>query len=76
MGIDACFLDRIADIGGRALKYARDMDVTLADKFVGMYVNEWTLDYGPHGRAAVKRLLDEAHKAHIIPAPVAVEFID
>jgi 1,4-dihydroxy-6-naphthoate synthase len=59
-----------------ALKYARDMDVKLADKFVGMYVNDWTLDYGPHGRAAVRRLLDEAHKAHIIPAPVAVEFVD
>src|SRR3954451_15724175 len=41
-----------------ALKYARDMDVTLADKFVGMYVNHWTLDYGDHGRAAVRRLLD------------------
>jgi 1,4-dihydroxy-6-naphthoate synthase len=59
-----------------ALKYARDMDITLADKFVGMYVNDWTLDYGPHGRAAVRRLLDEAHKAHIIPTPVAVEFVE
>jgi 1,4-dihydroxy-6-naphthoate synthase len=59
-----------------ALKYARDMDVTLADKFVGMYVNDWTLDYGPHGRAAVRRLLDEAHKARIIPTPVAVEFVE
>jgi 1,4-dihydroxy-6-naphthoate synthase len=59
-----------------ALKYARDMDVTLADKFVGMYVNDWTLDYGDRGRAAVKRLLDEAHKAGIIPAPVAVEFVE
>ena len=58
-----------------ALKYARDMDVTLADKFVGMYVNDWTLDYGERGRTAVKRLLDEAHKAGIIPAPVAVEFV-
>jgi 1,4-dihydroxy-6-naphthoate synthase len=59
-----------------ALKYARDMDAKLADKFVGMYVNDWTLDYGPHGRAAVRRLLDEAHKAHIIPSPVAVEFVE
>jgi 1,4-dihydroxy-6-naphthoate synthase len=59
-----------------ALQYARDMDKALADKFVGMYVNDWTLDYGPHGRAAVKRLLDEAHKAHIIPAPVAAEFVE
>jgi 1,4-dihydroxy-6-naphthoate synthase len=59
-----------------ALKYARDMDAQLADKFVGMYVNHWTLDYGDHGRAAVRRLLDEGHKAGIIPAPVAVEFVE
>ena len=59
-----------------ALQYARDMDVTLADKFVGMYVNDWTLDYGDRGRAAVSRLLDEAHKAGVIPNPVAVEFVE
>jgi 1,4-dihydroxy-6-naphthoate synthase len=58
-----------------ALKYARDMDVTLADKFVGMYVNDWTLDYGDRGRAAVRKLLDEAHKAGVIEKPVAVEFV-
>jgi 1,4-dihydroxy-6-naphthoate synthase len=58
-----------------ALQYARDMDVTLADKFVGMYVNDWTLDYGERGRAAVRKLLDEAHKAGIIDQPVAVEFV-
>jgi 1,4-dihydroxy-6-naphthoate synthase len=59
-----------------ALKYARDMDVTLADKFVGMYVNHWTLDYGVHGRAAVKRLLDEGHRAGIIPHASDVEFVE
>lgn len=59
-----------------ALKYARDMDKSLADKFVGMYVNEWTLDYGPRGRDAVRRLLDEAHKAGVIDSPVAVEFVE
>jgi 1,4-dihydroxy-6-naphthoate synthase len=59
-----------------ALRYARDMDVALADRFVGMYVNDWTLDYGPRGRTAVQRLLEEGHKAGIIPAPVAVEFVD
>jgi 1,4-dihydroxy-6-naphthoate synthase len=58
-----------------ALTYARDMDVTLADKFVGMYVNDWTLDYGDRGRAAVKKLLEEAHKAGVIDKPVAVEFV-
>lgn len=58
-----------------ALQYARDMDVTLADKFVGMYVNDWTLDYGDRGRAAVRKLLDEAYKAGVIEKPVAVEFV-
>jgi 1,4-dihydroxy-6-naphthoate synthase len=59
-----------------ALQYARDMDKALADRFVGMYVNDWTLDYGPRGREAVRRLLDEGHRAGVIPAPVAVEFVD
>jgi 1,4-dihydroxy-6-naphthoate synthase len=59
-----------------ALQYARDMDRALADRFVGMYVNEWTLDYGPRGRAAVAKLLDEAHRAGIIAKPVRVEFVD
>jgi 1,4-dihydroxy-6-naphthoate synthase len=59
-----------------ALRYARDMDRGLADRFVGMYVNEWTLDYGPRGREAVRRLLEEGHKAGVIPAPVAVEFVE
>jgi 1,4-dihydroxy-6-naphthoate synthase len=58
-----------------ALGYARDMDKALADRFVGMYVNDWTLDYGPRGRAAVERLLEEGHRAGIIPGPVAVEFV-
>ena len=58
-----------------ALQYARDMDVSLADKFVGMYVNDWTLDYGDRGRAAIRKLLDEGHRAGIIPSPVEVEFI-
>jgi 1,4-dihydroxy-6-naphthoate synthase len=59
-----------------ALRYARDMDKSLADQFVGMYVNEWTLDYGPRGRAAVRQLLDEGHKAGVIPSPAAVEFVE
>jgi 1,4-dihydroxy-6-naphthoate synthase len=59
-----------------ALNYARDMDLKLADQFVGMYVNDWTLDYGPRGRAAVRRLLEEGHKAGVIPSPVAVEFVE
>ena len=59
-----------------ALQYARDMDRGLADRFVGMYVNDWTLDYGPRGRAAVARLLEEGHRAGVIPHPVAVDFVD
>jgi 1,4-dihydroxy-6-naphthoate synthase len=59
-----------------ALQYARDMDKALADQFVGMYVNDWTLDYGPRGREAVRRLLNEGHRAGVIPSPVAVEFVD
>jgi 1,4-dihydroxy-6-naphthoate synthase len=59
-----------------ALSYARDMDKALADRFVGMYVNEWTLDYGPRGREAVRRLLEEGHRAGVIPRPAQVEFLD
>src|SRR3954466_10935869 len=69
-------LDHRQDALSYALKYARDMDRGLADRFVGMYVNEWTLDYGPRGRAAVAKLLDEAHRAGVIPRPVAVEFVE
>jgi 1,4-dihydroxy-6-naphthoate synthase len=58
-----------------AMQFARDLDSQLADKFVGMYVNERTLDYGPDGREAVRRLLDMGHKAGIIPHPARVEFI-
>jgi 1,4-dihydroxy-6-naphthoate synthase len=65
-----------ADALNYALEYARDMDRGLADRFVGMYVNDWTLDYGPRGRAAVAKLLDEGHRAGIIPAPVKLEFVE
>jgi len=58
-----------------ALQYARDMDKSLADRFVGMYVNEWTLDYGARGRTAVAKLLDEGHKKRILPKPVTAEFV-
>ena len=69
-------LDHREDALAYALQYARDMDKALADRFVGMYVNEWTLDYGPRGREAVRRLLEEGYRAGVIPAPVAVEFVD
>jgi 1,4-dihydroxy-6-naphthoate synthase len=69
-------LDHRDDALAYALHYARDMDKSLADRFVGMYVNDWTLDYGPRGREAVRRLLEEAHRAGVIPSPVAVEFVE
>lgn len=59
-----------------ALGYARDMDAELADRFVSMYVNDWTLDYGPRGREAVRRLLAEARRANLIPRAVEPEFVD
>ncbi len=58
-----------------ALQYARDMDKGLADQFVGMYVNDWTLDYGPRGRQAVAKLLEEGHKKGILPKPVTAEYV-
>lgn len=69
-------LEHRSDALDYALKYARDMDKSLADRFVGMYVNDWTLDYGPRGREAVRRLLEEGHRAGVIPSPVAVEFVE
>ena len=68
-------LDHRQDALTYALQYARDMDRDLADRFVGMYVNDWTLDYGERGRTAVRKLLDEAHRAGVIPKPVRVEFV-
>ncbi|MBA3858912.1 MAG: ABC transporter substrate-binding protein [Cyanobacteria bacterium PR.3.49] len=58
-----------------ALTFARDMPPELADKFVGMYVNELTVDYGDEGRAAISRLFAEAHKRGVIKEPVKVEFV-
>jgi 1,4-dihydroxy-6-naphthoate synthase len=57
-----------------ALTYARGLDPALADKFVGMYVNDWTLDYGPVGRRAVRTLLDRGAAAGIVPK-VELEFV-
>lgn len=58
-----------------ALTYARGLDTKTADRFVGMYVNQRTLDYGPDGKEAVKKLLDLAYRKKIIPKPVEVEFV-
>jgi len=58
-----------------AMQFARDMDQELADKFVGMYVNRWTLGYGERGRAAVRELLDRGVRAGLIPGPAEAEFL-
>ncbi|WP_406693421.1 MqnA/MqnD/SBP family protein [Singulisphaera sp. Ch08] len=58
-----------------ALRYARDLDPDLADRFVGMYVNEWTVDYGPKGREAVRTLLARAAEAGLIPGGLDVQFV-
>jgi len=57
-----------------AMKYGRGLDRTKADRFVGMYVNDLTLDYGDRGRKAVQLLLEEAAMARLVPATVTVEW--
>jgi len=59
-----------------SLPYARDMDAKLAGKFIGMYVNEFTRDYGEVGRGAIRRFLAEAHNKGYIDAPIQVEFVE
>jgi 1,4-dihydroxy-6-naphthoate synthase len=58
-----------------ALQYARDMGRDLADKFVGMYVNHWTLDYGEKGRESIRQFLGRAHQAGLIPRAPELEFV-
>lgn len=58
-----------------ALAFGRDLDKPLTDKFVGMYVNKWTLDYGDRGRAAVRELLKRGHAAGLMPDGGEIEFI-
>ncbi len=58
-----------------ALQYARDMGRDLADKFVGMYVNHWTLDYGEKGRESIRRFLGRAFEAGLLPQRQELEFV-
>jgi len=58
-----------------ALQFARDMGLELADKFVGMYVNHWTLDYGEKGRESIRRFLNQAHERGLIPHKQGLEFV-
>jgi len=68
-------LDHREEALSYAMQFARDLDPQTADKFVGMYVNERTLDYGADGREAVRRLLDMGHKAGIISQTPRVEWV-
>ena len=59
-----------------AMQYARGLDRSKADTFVGMYVNDWTLDYGERGRQAVRLFLQRGVDAGLVTKPVTVEFVD
>ena len=59
-----------------AMQFARDLDTSLASRFVSMYVNERTLDYGPDGREAIRKLLEMGHERGIIPIQPKVDFVD
>lgn len=58
-----------------AMQFAREMDADLADKFVGMYVNKWTLGYGEKGKKAVRELIERGTAAGLLPGPAEVEFL-
>ena len=68
-------LDHRPEAVKHALQYARDMGIELADEFVGMYVNHWTLDYGEKGRETIKRFLGQTHEAGLIPHRQELEFV-
>lgn len=69
-------LDHRGEALEHAMQYARDLDVDTANRFVGMYVNERTVDYGEEGRRAVQLLLDRAFEAKLIPARIMAEFAE
>jgi len=68
-------LDHREEALSYAMQFARDLDTSSADKFIGMYVNERTLDYGEDGREAVRRLLDMGHKAGIIGPEARIDWV-
>lgn len=68
-------LEHRAEALEHALSFGRGLDRSKADRFVGMYVNDWTLDFGPRGREAVAMLLERGHVAGIIPQLVVPEFV-
>jgi 1,4-dihydroxy-6-naphthoate synthase len=68
-------LEHREDALNYAMQFDREMDTELADKFVGMYVNKWTLGYGEEGKQAVKELIERGTKAGLLPGPPSVEFL-
>jgi 1,4-dihydroxy-6-naphthoate synthase len=68
-------LDHRAAAVEYALQFGRDLNRSLADRFVGMYVNDWTIDYGPRGREAITRLLQSAADAGLAPAVPKLQFV-
>jgi len=68
-------LDHRAEAVQHAGQYARDMGRDLADEFIGMYVNHWTLDYGVKGRESIRRFLNRAHRQGLIPREPELEFV-
>ena len=68
-------LDHRAEAVQHALQYARDMGRDLADQFVGMYVNHWTLDYGERGRESIRRFLGRAFDQGLLPHRQELEFV-
>ena len=59
-----------------AMRFARGLDRAKADTFVGMYVNDWTLNYGDRGRSAIREFLGRGVAAGLIPKTVTVEFVE
>jgi 1,4-dihydroxy-6-naphthoate synthase len=69
-------LDHRKNALDHAMRYARGLERSKADTFVGMYVNDWTLDYGDRGRKAIRLFLEDGVRSGIITRPVTVEFVD
>jgi len=69
-------LDHREEALAHAMQYARDLDTASANRFVGMYVNERTMDYGEDGKEAIRRLLAMGHERGVIPQPVRVDFAE
>jgi 1,4-dihydroxy-6-naphthoate synthase len=68
-------LDHREEALNYAMQFARDMDPDIADRFVGMYVNKWTIGYGERGKRAVIELIEQGTRAGLLPEPATVEFL-